>query len=103
MNPRDAIRQQHSVLVALLATHGESMPVPVSSRISEAADELLDPLAAPDFLSFDRLESDEAKAVLDSSIAALRRTIPHADATTALACGRAVRTLQVAADLWADA
>lgn len=100
MNAKDIVRQQHSVLVALLAANGDVMPVRVSSQISEAADELLDPVVAPDFLSFDLLGSDEAKAVLDSSIVSLRRAIPHADGATALSCGRAVRSLLSAATDW---
>ncbi|MGQ0843490.1 MAG: hypothetical protein ACT4QF_05095 [Sporichthyaceae bacterium] len=88
------------MLAALLAAHATSLPARVTTSISEAADELLDPLVLPDYIPVGELPAGDPKAVLDATIDALRGTIPHADATTALACGRALRVLHVAAEAW---
>lgn len=102
MNATDVVRHQQAVLAALLAAHGQAMPVRVCCDVSEAADELLDPLALPDLVPADELHGDDPKATLHATILALRHAIPHADAAAALACGRAVRRLRAAAGAWSE-
>ena len=100
MNVDELVRHQQAVLTGLLAAHGADMPPRISCRISEAADELLDPLVLPELLPAQDLLARQPKDVLDGAIAALHDAIARADARTALACGRALRNLHVAADMW---
>lgn len=100
-DPTLVLRRQHALLTAVVQAHAEASPRRAISLISAAADELLDPLSLPEIVAPEDSTVRDLDAAVEDVIAALRQALPHLDAITALACGRAVCQLVDARATWA--
>lgn len=82
------------LLAAALTRHLAGMPVPVSTAISAAVDELTDPLVLPALADIDEADTGDLAGVLTAVRARLQAAAHHAGTVTeAMACARAAREL----------
>ena len=96
------LRHQQAVLATIAEALVGTLPPPVLSALTAAADELLDPTTLPELLPLTHLAAQDPRQALGEAVTFLREAIPVVDAATALACGRAIRFLLDAEAMWPE-